>query len=245
MTSDTRIALMLGAASSLAVAALFPYLLVVAPRIRSANRPLWRLVLTQTVRAGFTMSLLAWIGLRLGAPFSLDAPLLRAAVMNEVVRADLVSLLLAAAIGAGTGGVLLLLDWQFFGRSLPAGTPTSGSRVPRWKGLLGCFYGGIVEETLSRLFLMSILVWFFDLVLDRVGDGIFLLAGLLSAIAFAAGHLPTAAQAAPLTRPMVTRVLALNTLAGIVFGLVFWRFGLEHAMLAHFATDLVLHVLAA
>jgi membrane protease YdiL (CAAX protease family) len=39
----------------------------------------------------------------------------------------------------------------------------------------------------------------------------------------------------------VTRVLALNTLAGFAFGILFWRYGLEHAMLAHFATDIVLH----
>lgn len=34
----------------------------------------------------------------------------------------------------------------------------------------------------------------------------------------------------------------LNMLAGIVFGALYWKLGLEHAMVAHFCADLVLHV---
>jgi membrane protease YdiL (CAAX protease family) len=35
--------------------------------------------------------------------------------------------------------------------------------------------------------------------------------------------------------------LALNALGGVVFGSLYWRRVLEHAMLAHFCADLVLH----
>ena len=38
---------------------------------------------------------------------------------------------------------------------------------------------------------------------------------------------------------------SLNGLVGLVCGWLFLRRGLEHAMLAHFAGDLVLHVLVA
>ena len=245
MTSDTGLAILLGTASSLSVALLFPYLLVIAPKLRMATRPIWLIVLTQTVRAGFTMSILAWIGLRLGAPFGLDAPLLRAWVSHKFDGHGLESMPLAAGAGAGAGALILVLDRYAFRRSMPTGTLEAVSRVPRWKGLLACFYGALVEEILSRLFLMSILMWVLVLVFDRASAGVFVVACLLSAIAFAAGHLPTAAQLAPLNRLVVTRVLALNTLAGIVFGILFWRYGLEHAMLAHFATDFVLHVVAA
>ena len=37
--------------------------------------------------------------------------------------------------------------------------------------------------------------------------------------------------------------VVLNSLAGIAFGWLYWRRGLEAAMIAHFAADLVLHVL--
>jgi membrane protease YdiL (CAAX protease family) len=111
--------------------------------------------------------------------------------------------------------------------------------------LLGSFYGAIVEEILSRLFLMTVLVWILSKLPGINSAGVFSVACLLSAVAFAAGHLPLAAQTAPLTRLMVTRVLVLNTFAGLVFGSVFWAYGLEHAMLAHFATDVVLQVAVA
>ena len=40
----------------------------------------------------------------------------------------------------------------------------------------------------------------------------------------------------------VTPIVSLNAIVGIVSGWLFWRFGIEHAMLAHFSADLVLHV---
>ena len=74
----------------------------------------------------------------------------------------------------------------------------------------------------------------------RVGLGIILGAALL----FGAGHLPAAAQVWPLDAIVVARVLLLNALAGVVFGWLYWKRGLEVAMLAHFSADLVLHVVA-
>jgi membrane protease YdiL (CAAX protease family) len=35
----------------------------------------------------------------------------------------------------------------------------------------------------------------------------------------------------------------LNAVAGIPFGFLYWRKGLEHAMAAHFCADVVLHVI--
>ena len=48
----------------------------------------------------------------------------------------------------------------------------------------------------------------------------------------------------PLTPALITRTIVLNSLAGIAFGWLYWRRGLEAAMLAHFSTDIVLHVIA-
>ena len=235
MTEDVRIALILGIASAISVVALFPYLLTIAPKLRASRKPLWLLILMQAVRAGFSMTLLAWIGLRVGAPFGLDAPLLRGLVSHRL-NARPREFLLAATAGAVAGIAILLLDRYLFQ------TPNSGAGS-RWKGFLAAFYGAFVEEVLSRLFLMSMLVWLLAR-LHPPDNAVFLVACLLSAMVFAAGHLPTAAQVAPLNRSMVTRVLVLNTLAGVVFGILFWRYGLEQAMVAHFATDLVLHVVA-
>lgn len=39
----------------------------------------------------------------------------------------------------------------------------------------------------------------------------------------------------------MTRAIVLNGLAGVVFGWLFWQFGLVAAMVSHFTTDVVIH----
>ena len=122
-------------------------------------------------------------------------------------------------------------------------------RIAPWKGFLGSFYGGIAEEVLLRLFLMTLLVWVVWKVCRRrrakPSPWVYWAAILVAAIVFGAGHLPAVAAVWPLTSIVVARTLVLNAAAGIAFGLLYWRWGLEHAMLAHFSADIVLHVIYA
>jgi hypothetical protein len=55
---------------------------------------------------------------------------------------------------------------------------------------------------------------------------------------------PAAQVFGPLTSVVVARTLLLNALGGVAFGALYWRSGLEHAMVARFCTDIVLHVVA-
>jgi hypothetical protein len=52
-----------------------------------------------------------------------------------------------------------------------------------------------------------------------------------------------AAHVFGLTTTIVVRTILLNALAGVVFGDLYARWGLEHAMVAHFCGDIVLHVI--
>jgi membrane protease YdiL (CAAX protease family) len=119
--------------------------------------------------------------------------------------------------------------------------------MPIWKRFLACFYGGLGEEILMRLFLMSLVAWLVGKVWKtasgRPSSGAFWLANILVAVAFGAGHLPLAAGLTPLTPLLVTTVVSLNALLALGFGQLYWKRGLESAMLAHFSTDIVLHVL--
>lgn len=68
---------------------------------------------------------------------------------------------------------------------------------------------------------------------------------VLTAALFGAAHLPRWAETTALTVPLAVAVLLLNGSGALVFGLVFARKGLESTILAHFAADLVLHVIGA
>jgi len=66
---------------------------------------------------------------------------------------------------------------------------------------------------------------------------------VLAALLFGAGHLPAAFSAGMAHGPLsIGRIILLNALVGLPFGWLFWKYGLEHAMVAHFSADLVLHV---
>jgi hypothetical protein len=55
------------------------------------------------------------------------------------------------------------------------------------------------------------------------------------------GHLPIAfVLGGGLTMPMVIYVVAANSLFGIVAGFLYWRIGLEAAMIAHIFVHVVL-----
>src|SRR5262249_15142134 len=82
--------------------------------------------------------------------------------------------------------------------------------------------------------------------LSRTRDGLrawtFWTANLLAALLFGLGHLPATASLLPLTPLVVTRALILNGLIGLPLGWLFWKRGLESAMLAHGAADIALNV---
>ena len=98
----------------------------------------------------------------------------------------------------------------------------------------------MVEEIITRWGALSFVL----LGLRRAGlrDG-FQLVNLAAAILFAAGHLPVFALfGARLTPWAVIFVLAGNSFAGMIFGWLFRKRGLESAMVAHAAADIWVQV---
>jgi len=99
-----------------------------------------------------------------------------------------------------------------------------------------------------RLFMLSLFAWIGRFVNrtpeGRPGRAALWVATVLAALLFGLGHLPaTAAAGITLDALVITRAVALSGLGGLVFGWLYWRFGLEAAMVAHFCTDLVFHVI--
>jgi len=114
-----------------------------------------------------------------------------------------------------------------------------------WKRLLASFYGAIDEEILLRLFLLSLLAWLIGFAWHVPGGmpapGALWLATIIAAVIFGLGHLPATAALVKLTPLLIWRAIVLNGIVGVATGYLFWRYGLEAAMLAHFAADLVFH----
>ena len=242
--AQLRIAAVLGIAAAVAVAAVFPYALALKPdalfRASAAlHVPVAAIVVLQALQGGVLCFLLGWAGLKLGAPLGLGAPWLGAWLYRRP-QPSISNWWLAALLGVLAAGAILSLIALF---GAPIDAPTGLQQSAAWKGLLASPYGGIVEEILLRVFVMGGVAW----LLVRATGGIprpWVMVGaiVIAALLFGVGHLPLAAQMGPLTVPIVTKIIAYNALAGLAFGWLYWKRGLEHAMLAHFCADLVAHV---
>lgn len=241
--SHLKLALLLGVAGMLATLALSPYLLALMPlKLALLPMPLWVVLGAQALQAGLLCWLLGWLGLFLGTRHQLDAPWLRAWVYRQP-RPSSRRAHWALAAGLGTLAALLVIGIDLIAAHGHIGNAHT-SWGAAWRGGLASFYGGIVEETECRLFLVSLFVWLLAWTRQRQAKPwMFVVAIVLAAVWFGAGHLPAAFATGMAHTPwLIGRIVLLNALVGLVTGSLFWKYGLEHAMLAHFCADLVLHV---
>jgi len=243
--------LILWAAGVWGVIAVLPYTLTLqAPLIEQMSPlpvPLAVVIVVQVVQNAVLVAIAVGLGLLLATRIGLGAPLLEARLAGEAVGQRLRALLAPSVLaGAAAGVAIVVLDLLVFAPGMPAAIATEG-HPPAWQGFLASFYGGITEELFMRLFLMSLLAWLLGLVWreapGRPAAGAFWVANLGAAILFGLGHLPATATLVSLTGVVILRAIVLNGIGGVVFGYLYWKRGLEAAMLAHFSADIVLHVL--
>lgn len=157
---------------------------------------------------------------------------------------------LALLLGVAVDGVVVALELLLFRPWMGEAGEALAGEGPRslLLTLSGILYGGITEELMLRWGVMTLLAWAgWKLVQRSRGlprPGVMWAAILLSAVLFGAGHLGAVAAIAPLTTAVVARTIVLNALAGVVFGWLYWRRGLEAAMLAHMAGHVALTALS-
>jgi len=158
----------------------------------------------------------------------------RGKAVPEAAGGWLLALLLAVAAGAIAAAADLVL------RALSPGSFTNIPRlddVPLAGRATAVLYGGIAEELMLRFGLMTLLVWLGSLALRGRRPGRLVWAAIvLTALAFAFGHLPALMSLGQPDEVLVLRTLALNTGLGLVYGWLYAMRSLEHAMLAHMAT---------
>jgi hypothetical protein len=150
---------------------------------------------------------------------------------------------LLGGIAGGIAIVAIALIWK------PLLPPDVVTRVAELGDLLPVptriLYGGFVEELLLRWGLMTLLVWIPWRVFqnrDEVPKPLYVVSAMLiSTLVFAIGHLPIASMLVQkLTIPLTSYVIAANSVFGLIAGFLYWKKGLESAMLAHMLTHVVL-----
>lgn len=174
-----------------------------------------------------------WVGILLAKPVGLQAPVIESALARTGTWSALKPRILpAAVVGLVVGSLLAGLTSQ---SPEPLRALGAAVELPLWIKML---YGGITEEILMRWGLMTALVWLpWRLLQNRTGPpktSIVVTAIVLAAILFGVGHLPAAvAMGVELDGPVVLFIVVGNAVPGILFGWLYWRWGLEAAVMAH------------
>ncbi|MEO5886051.1 MAG: CPBP family intramembrane glutamic endopeptidase [Anaerolineales bacterium] len=219
--------------------------------------PLPTLIAFQTLQSAILFAIIIFAGMWFASRVGLGMPILDAITRKESVP-DKVRAILPLSVGLGIIASLLIVGldvWVFqpallkeLGDSANA-LNLQNAQPAAWKGFLASFYGGIAEEILLRLFVMSLFAWLGRFIsktqAGKPTSTVFWIANILAAVLFGVGHLPATSLLIPLTPLVIARAILLNGIGGVLFGWLYWKRGLEAAMISHFAADIVLHVLLA
>ncbi len=227
------------------VMAIFPYVVTVQRSVL-AKIPvsLSIIFIVQLFQSIVIFALAILVGLKLYKKVGLSLPIFEAIVVGKKYLPHLQSIgKISFMSGILAGGSITILDYLF--RLVGVNVSTEFSHIPLWQRLLVGFYGGINEEVLMRLFLMTLVIWMGVKVIRQTSQHktVIWTSIILTSIIFGLGHLPIVASVVGLTFLVVLRTIVLNSIGGIIFGWLFWKRGLEAAMIAHFIADIVLHVI--
>lgn len=155
--------------------------------------------------------------------------------------------LIPAVIGVFTGIFFIAADLIFsqfssFGKFPHPPFPTS---------IVASAAAGIGEEVIFRLFFISFWVWLISLVIlkRKWQNQVFWIVAVLSALAFAAGHLPGLMaifgleNVSQIPNVVLGEIFLLNGVVSLLAAYYFRKFGFLAAVGIHFWTDIVWHVI--
>ena len=206
------------------------------------------LKLLSLAQSAVLMTLGVLAGVCLAGRIGLHSPAAEAWAQRGDILAALKPQLLLGAVAGLASGVAVVACWVVV---KPFLAPEFIARAQDFNALLPHFtrflYGGFTEEILLRWGLMTVLVWtpwrFWQKGVGRPKTGFVVTAIVVSALMFGAGHLPLAAMlAGGLTLAVTLYVVIANSIFGIVAGVLYWRRGLEAAIIAHIFVHVVLIV---
>ena len=114
-----------------------------------------------------------------------------------------------------------------------------------YKMIGGLLVGGIIEEVMMRLFFMSLVVFIIFKILKKkeIPTKVYVIANIIAALLFAAGHLPSTATMTALTPIIIIRCFLFNGCLGLAFGYLYRKYGIGYAMISHGLCHLISDIL--
>lgn len=229
------------ALSLISVICVLPYVMTVqAEALAKLNAPILTLIVAQVLQSTILFSIAIFFGLLFAKKTGFTLPVIEAPDAKTGRKIFKSFALKSVLVGVAAAVAIYALDAAFTAGG--AGITTHKAIAPVWQTLLAAAYGGTTEEILTRLFLVTFFAWLGMKIFRRAAPTrpMIMIAIVLAAVLFGLGHLPITAAITNIDALTVLRAVALNGIAGLAFGWLFWKKGLESAMLAHFTADVIL-----
>ena len=176
----------------------------------------------------------------------LSSPLATAAAKGEDYLAAIRPQILPGIIGGFLGGFAIVLIARIWAPFLPSSVAPLVSQFAKLMPLVTrVLYGGVTEELLLRWGLMTFLAWLAWRIFQKrraaPTTAVFATAITISSLIFGIGHLPIALMLFP-SPPisLIAFVIVANSVFGFIAGFLFWKKGLESAMIAHMTAHLLM-----
>jgi len=186
------------------------------------------------------------IGVALAAKVGLSSPVAEAMAGKGQIGPALKPQIIPGLIGGFIGGVGIILNWVLWKPFLPTDFVARSAQLNKLLPLpTRLFYGGFTEELLLRWGLMTLLVWVAWWLFQKRQDvpRTFCFVGgiIVSSIIFGLGHLPLVFALVPgASVALILYVVVGNAVFGLIAGCLYWKKGLESAMMAHMTAHVVM-----
>lgn len=186
------------------------------------------------------------LGAVLAKKVGLAAPLIENTVRGLPIQSILAKQVKwGILLGIASGAALVIGEYLVL-PSLPQAF-IEKSREITLSPLTRFLYGGITEEILLRWGIMTLIVWLLWKLFNRKSETptptIYWIGVIGSALVFGAGHLPVVfSVVANPSSLLIVYIILANALFGLIAGWLFWRHGLEAAMIAHIFAHIVMVV---
>lgn len=106
-------------------------------------------------------------------------------------------------------------------------------------------YGGIIEEVIMRLFLLTGIVFILNTITKNNKKSYTYIAIIITSVLFGVGHLPAMQLLTTLTTTIVIRTILINMIPALLFGYLYSQKGLSYSIVAHIATHIFLQLILA
>lgn len=192
--------------------------------------------------------ILGFLGLKLSRATNLNKGLLQTIFTEKKYKFNLGSAKLAILFGFINAAVITLSEKFVFAKLIPEIANSTSTFSPLYL-LSGIVYGGIVEEIMLRLFFMSLVTFILYKIFARKKDkqdippSFYWISIIISGLVFALGHLPAAYLSFNVTSIVLFRIIFMNAFAGILFGYIYWKKGLEYSIISHMFSHIFMQLL--